>query len=391
VRNDHGYRRVGHLSERLLASPSGLLAARWEASDVSGSLECMTSRTNDSHVDSPGTAASHALALTARTGWWSRIAPVLLLLVTAPLVAEFLLGDVTLASLPALVLFIPLYGGGALLIREAVRRRGGGWPAIVVLAAAFGVVEEGLATQSLFNPDYAHQHLLSSGYVPALGIAIPWTVYVLSLHVIWSICTPIALVECMFPNRRTEPWLRTPGLIIITVVYVLGVVAAFATTWVVYRYVAPPSRLIGAAVVTVVLIIAGLLLTRVRRPDRAAVEASRPAPAAWVVGIAAAVAASLVVLTPHLPTALWRTLTILVIEAAAVIMITLWSGRPGWGDRQILALAAGSLFAYAWHAFANTPAFDSAPILIVRISNVVFTALAIVAVWVAARRIAAAA
>ena len=37
------------------------------------------------------------------------MAPVLLLLVTAPLVAEFLLGDVTLASLPALVLFIPLY------------------------------------------------------------------------------------------------------------------------------------------------------------------------------------------------------------------------------------------------------------------------------------------
>jgi len=55
------------------------------------------------------------------------MAPVLLLLVIAPLVAEFLLGDVTLASLPALVLFIPLYGGG--------------WPAIVVLAAAYGVVE----------------------------------------------------------------------------------------------------------------------------------------------------------------------------------------------------------------------------------------------------------
>jgi hypothetical protein len=60
--------------------------------------------------------------------------------------------------------------------------RGGGWPAIVVPAAACGVVEEGLATQSLFNPDYAHQHLLSAGYLPALGIAVPWTVHVLSLH-----------------------------------------------------------------------------------------------------------------------------------------------------------------------------------------------------------------
>ena len=317
------------------------------------------------------------------------MAPVLLLLVTAPLVAEFLLGDVTLASLPALVLFIPLYGGGALLIREVVRRRGGGWPAIVVLAAAFSVVEEGLATQSLFNPDYAHQHLLSSGYLPALGIAIPWTVYVLSLHVIWSICTPIALVECMFPNRRTEPWLRTPGLVIVAVVYVLGVVAAFATTWgdlPLRRAAESSDRRSGRR----------SHLDRRRRAadNRAASQAPRcpgvrPAPAAWVVGIASAPAASIVVLTPHLPTAVWRTLTILVIEAAAVITITLWSRRPGWGDKQILALAAGALFAYAWHAFANTPAFDSAPLVIVRISNVVFAALALVAVWIAARRIAA--
>jgi hypothetical protein len=119
-------------------------------------------------------------------------------------------------------------------------------------------------------------------------------------------------------------------------------------------------------------------------------DASRHAPAGWIVGIASALAASIVVLTPHVPSAVWRTLTILVIETAAVITITLSSRRPNWGDRQILALAAGALFAYAWHGFANTPAFDSVPLLIVRISNAAFAALALVAVWVAARRIAAA-
>jgi hypothetical protein len=315
------------------------------------------------------------------------MAPVLLLLLVAPLVAEFLLGDVTLALLGALVVFIPLYGGGAVLIREVVRRRGGGWPAIVVLAAAFGVVEEGLATQSLFNPDYAHQHLLSSGYIPALGIAVPWTIYVLSLHVIWSICTPIALVECMFPDRQTEPWLRKPGLIIVAAVYVLGVVAAFATTWATFRYVAPPSRLIGAAIVAVVLIIVGMLLTRVRPPERPSLQSARRAPAAWVVGLGAAVAASLLVLAPRLPTTVWKTLIFLLIEAAAVIAITMWSRRPGWGNSQILALAAGALFAYAWHAFTTMPAFDSAPIVVVRISNAFFAALALAAVWIAARRI----
>lgn len=318
------------------------------------------------------------------------MAPVLLLLLTAPLVAEFLLGDVTLASLPALVFFIPLYGGGAVLIREVVRRRGGGWPAIVVLAAAFGVVEEGLATQSLFNPDYAHQHLLSSGYIPALGIAIPWTVHVLSLHVIWSICTPIALIECMFPDRRTKPWLGTPGLIIIAVVYVLGVVAAFVVTWASYRYVAPADRLIAAGLVAAILIIVGILVARVRGSSQPPVEGSRPAPSAWLVGVLAAAAASVLVLAPQIPTALGSALTSLVIEAAAVITISVWSHRPDWGDRQILVLATGALFAYAWHAFISWPAFDSASIVTVRISNVFFAALALAVVWIAARRIAAA-
>ena len=80
----------------------------------------------------------------------------------------------------------------------------------------------------------------------------------------------------------------------------------------------------------------------------------------------------------------------LLVEAAAVITITVWPRRPGWGDRQILALAAGALFAYAWHAFTTTPAFDTAPMVVVRISNVVFAALALIAVVIAARRIATA-
>ena len=78
-----------------------------------------------------------------------------------------------------------------------------------------------------------------------------------------------------------------------------------------------------------------------------------PAPRAWIVGIFAAVAASILVVAPWIPNAIGSTLTFLVIEAAAVITVTRWSRRPGWGDRQILALAAGPLFAYAWHALSR--------------------------------------
>src|SRR6201999_2281208 len=96
-----------------------------------------------------------------------RAAPAVALFFLSPLVAEFLLGDFTLAQLSALVLLAPAYGGAAVLIREVTRRTGRGWPAMILLALAYGVLEEGLETQSLFNPNYVNAHLLDSGYIPA--------------------------------------------------------------------------------------------------------------------------------------------------------------------------------------------------------------------------------
>ncbi len=97
-----------------------------------------------------------------------RILPALGLFVLAPLVAEFLLGNLPITALPALVLLAPLYGGGALLIREVARRTGRGWPTMIVLALAYGVLEEGITTMSLFNPAYVNAHLLDRGFIPNL-------------------------------------------------------------------------------------------------------------------------------------------------------------------------------------------------------------------------------
>lgn len=86
----------------------------------------------------------------------------------APLIAEFLLGNLPVNMLPALVLLAPLYGGGALVIRESVRRTGRGWPSILLLGLAYAIVEEAFATQSLFNPDYLglKLHFLDAGHIP---------------------------------------------------------------------------------------------------------------------------------------------------------------------------------------------------------------------------------
>src|SRR5436305_2034033 len=95
-----------------------------------------------------------------------RIAPPFTLFFLSPLVAEFLLGDLNLAQLPALVALAPFYGGGAILIREGLRHTGRSWPSFLFLAFAYALVEEGIADQSLFNPNFLHLRLLDYGWVP---------------------------------------------------------------------------------------------------------------------------------------------------------------------------------------------------------------------------------
>src|SRR3954469_23296124 len=151
-----------------------------------------------------------------------RIVPAIILFFLSPLVAEFLLGDLTLAQLPALVALAPFYGGGAILIREILRRTGRSWPSFLFLAFAYALIEEGIADQSLFNPDYLHLRLLDYGWVPALGTSVAWTVYVLGIHIAWSLAVPIGLTESFFADRRAEPWLGRIGLGIVALLYCAG-------------------------------------------------------------------------------------------------------------------------------------------------------------------------
>src|SRR5580692_9777055 len=164
------------------------------------------------------------------TPWPRRIAPAVGLFFLAPLIAEFLLGDLPINLLAALVLLAPMYGGGALLIREIVRRTGRGWPSIFVLAFAYAVFEEAFTTQTLFNPNYLHLNLglLKPAYIPALGIGAWWTVFVLTLHTVWSISVSIGLVEALVPERATTPWLGSTGLTVTTALFILGAVASTA-------------------------------------------------------------------------------------------------------------------------------------------------------------------
>jgi hypothetical protein len=134
-----------------------------------------------------------------------------------------------------------------------VRRTGRGWPSILILALAYGVLEEGIVTMSLFNPNYVGLRLLDHGYIPQLGIGGPWTALVLTLHVVWSISVPIATVEALAYGRRTTPWLGRLGLALTAVVFVAGAIAMTAFSIADSQFVASLPQLLTSGVVAAVL------------------------------------------------------------------------------------------------------------------------------------------
>jgi hypothetical protein len=312
-----------------------------------------------------------------------RLAPAIGLFFLAPLVAEFLLGDFPITYLFALVLLAPMYGTGAILIREVVRRTGRGWPSMILLALAYGVFEEGITTQSLFDPDYADAHLLQHGFVPALGIAIPWTIYVLSLHAIWSISTPIAVVEAM-STRGTTPWLKRRGMIIMSIVFVIGSAATLAASYASDHYIASPTQLAVVLLVVVALTVTAFKLPQAKTSGRATVVST--APSAWLVLVAALIAGTVIQIgSDVLPT--WLAVAVvLAAELAIIVAVLAWSARSGWGGTHQLALAAGALLTYAWHAFGQSPVVSTSGTISV-ISHVFFAAATIVLLAIATRRV----
>ena len=276
--------------------------------------------------------------------------PAVALFLLSPLVAEFLLGDLPLVLIVAIVALAPMYGGGALLIREVARRRGLGWPGVLTLALAYGVLEEGLVTQSLFNPAYADERLLDPGHVGWLGTGLPWALFVLMLHVLGSIGAPIAVVESLAGDRARTPWLGRRGLTVTAVLFVAGCAVNAAVTQSLWPYTAPWYRLAGAALLAVVLV--ALALGVRRAPHRVAGTAPSPLTVGLTgFGFASAYFATILgidVLTP------WGTVaTQVALLLAAGALLWRASGRDGWGGRQVLALAVAVLATYGWHAYTQ--------------------------------------
>jgi hypothetical protein len=311
---------------------------------------------------------------------------VILLFFVAPLVAEYLLGDLPLKLLTALIVLAPAYGGGAVLIRETARRTGRGWPTMLMLGGAYTLIGEGLVSQSLFNPDYMqkHWHLLYPAYLPAWGIGGWWTLFMLNLHTFWSMGVSIALVEALFPGEAEAPWLGRVGDSVVALVFVLGSAACFGIGFKQNHFVASHAQLLSTAVLSVLLMVCAFLIParRLRVVDDGVPRLWIANP--WITGAIAFVLGMSVMKTPYKWG--WAAVGVmLAIDAVFLALVALFSRRTGWSALHVLSLAAGGALVYGIHAFMAKPLVGG--VLGMRISNAVFVATAVGLIGLGARRV----
>lgn len=295
--------------------------------------------------------------------------PALVLVLMAPLVAELLAGStplgqpIVLAIL--LVVYLPLYGAGALLIRELVRRSKCGWASILLLGAAYGFIEEGFVSQSLFNPTLYHA---ADWGARILGINGVYTEWVIVVHAVWSAAIPILLTELLFPRQSSAPYLGRFGLVGTAIAYLLGV----ALLWFVARssfaagYEAPPIlhdlTLLAALALAVVAL--GVLPRKASRPQ---LQVNVPHP--WVVFLVIGLSGfiwqvflflwGIQPLFSGWPLVLVPMVSALSIAVGVVWRIRRWSRGRSWNDRHLLALASGAVICHTLTgvlALAQTPA-----------------------------------
>lgn len=206
--------------------------------------------------------SSAATAPLARAGRFLGDHPFVAMALLTPGIPEYLLGSSPVAWLVVspplfvvnLLVNLGIYTASVLLIREALVRWQKGWPSLLLLGAAFTIVEEGLGAATFFSPSPGgiavlglYGHALGVNWVDVVGISI--------YHTVVSVAVPLAIFETAFPERRGRPLLTRRsalalGAAVATATAVLGGLIVPAS-----RHFSTPLALVGASLLALVLLV----------------------------------------------------------------------------------------------------------------------------------------
>ncbi|HLM91991.1 MAG TPA: hypothetical protein VK424_08120 [Thermoplasmata archaeon] len=189
--------------------------------------------------------------------------PILLLLAFTPGIPEYLSGssslELVVVSPVVFLLFLGLnlglYGPGVLLVREAHVRWKKGWSTLLLLGGAYGLLEEGTALSTLFDPKAAVVGGLGT-YGHAYGVSWVWLIGILGVHAVFSVGVPILLLGLALPETRGQPFLTGRKLPIAVAIYAIDIVLL---ELIVHYWVGVPLQILAAVAAGLLWIVAWCL------------------------------------------------------------------------------------------------------------------------------------
>jgi hypothetical protein len=322
------------------------------------------------------------------TSLWSRMAPALLLMFLAPVMAEVLPGATRLSALFVLPIQICVWGGGALLIRYAVKKWRLGWRNMLLLTLVLSIAEECLIQQTSLAPMVLY--IKGEVYARALGVNYVYFLWALAYETVFVVFLPVVLLELLFPQRRDETWLTRAGLIMVMVFFVIGCLFAWYT-WTqmarVHVFHVPVYNPPLTAVLLAVAAMGGLLLAALG-PWRAKLAApatpSQP-PSAWSVAAFGFVWAvlwyGLVLLGFGIEPAFPPSIAVvagIVLLIAILLRLPRWRAHISWESNYNYALVFGAMTGAMLAGFIGFIGWSTMPDLVFKIlANILAVALMI--------------
>jgi hypothetical protein len=208
-------------------------------------------------------AASRVRGVLGRCAAFLGRYPILCLMLLTPGIPEYLSGSSALAGIvvsPLVFLLffaanVGMYLPGALLIREARFRWHRGWATVLLLGAAYGILEEGVGLSTLFDPHASVVGGLGL-YGHFLGVSWVWAAGVLMVHIVFSISIPLLLMDLALPRWRGRPLVGPRGVRVAFAVLGADIAALFLIVRFGIGFAMSPWILLGSLVAIAVLVLA---------------------------------------------------------------------------------------------------------------------------------------
>lgn len=298
------------------------------------------------------------------------------LFLVAPLIGEFLNGDLPITIIWGLPILGTMYGCGCIIIRETSCRLNLNWHGRLLLCLAYGIIEEAFVSQTLFNPNYMGFHPLEYGYIPCMGISLWWTIYVLSLHSIWSTAVPIALIESFTSKLRNIPWINKKGYIITIIVFIMGC-AFLSYSQYKWHMVGSVLQLTVTGILAVLLVLLAIFLSKIKiNLSKKNFKIPNPLIIFCLFSGFGIFFLNLIHERKTISPAVNVVLMISIILILGCI-IFYWSRSVSWNEFHKLSVLSGLLVAYAWFGFRQPGVLKNVSAMTYTVGNTLFTLIII--------------